>query len=154
MIISAAALVLAATTNGLALADDPNDTIKEAAILQGYAASPVPKDQLNLTGKNPYLVGLGSYLVNGVGDCAGCHTLPRFLSVGRPGSNPAAGDPFEDSGSDQSLTGQVKANHNITHFLAGGRCFGAIMARNITPDPAHGNLPAGLTEEEFIQMMR
>ena len=31
---------------------------------------------INLTGKNRALVGLGSYLVNAVGDCNGCHAGP------------------------------------------------------------------------------
>jgi hypothetical protein len=37
-------------------------------IQQGFAIAPVP---LNLAGKNRALVGLGSYIVNGQGDCNG-----------------------------------------------------------------------------------
>ena len=50
----------------------------ESRIQQGFAIAPVT---LNLTGKNRELVGFGSYLVNAVGDCDGCHTsggLPNF----------------------------------------------------------------------------
>ena len=36
----------------------------------GMAAAPV---HLNMAGKNPAQVGLGSYLVNVAGDCNGCH---------------------------------------------------------------------------------
>jgi hypothetical protein len=46
-----------------------NDYVK---IQQGFAIAPVP---LNLVGKDPALVGLGSYIVNAQADCNGCHTL-------------------------------------------------------------------------------
>jgi hypothetical protein len=45
----------------------------ESEIQRGFQIAPVT---LNLSGKNPSLVGLGSYLVNGPGDCIGCHTTP------------------------------------------------------------------------------
>src|SRR5882762_4298335 len=105
-----AALTFMATTSGTSYADDPKDAIQPSQVQQGFAASPIPKDKLNLAGKNPYLVALGSYLVNGPGDCSGCHSLPRFLRpagtapvTGNPqhnytgqGSNPNDGDPFLD----------------------------------------------------------
>jgi hypothetical protein len=50
------------------------------------------------------------------------------------------------------VTGQLKANFNVSHYLAGGQCFGPFMARNLTPD-SHG-LPEGLTEAEFITALR
>ena len=46
----------------------------------------------------------------------------------------------------------MKANYNTAHYLAGGRCFGAIQSRNLTPDDS--GRPRGLTEAEFIQVMR
>src|SRR5690242_16414332 len=111
------------------------DVIDRSVVQQGFDASPIPKEKLNFKGKDPAMVGLGSYLVNAPADCNGCHTFPRFLPPGAPGSNPAAGDPYQDvPAAFQSLTGQLVANHNVSHFLAGGRCFGAIMSRNITPD--------------------
>jgi hypothetical protein len=39
----------------------------------GFAIAPV---QLNMNGKNPALVGKGSYIVNAKGDCNGCHNSP------------------------------------------------------------------------------
>ena len=166
--IAAAAVVLAATS-GLCLADDDHDRIKDSTVQQGLAASPIPPDQLNTKGKNPYLVALGSYLVNGAGDCNGCHTFPRFLRPGgtvpgtngnatgnlsSQGSNPQYGNPYLDQlpVNGQPLNGQLKANTNVQHFLAGGRCFGFFMSRNITPDDS--GKPRGLTEAEFIQVMR
>src|SRR5690242_8044534 len=48
--------------------DADND---ESKVQQGFEIAPVP---LNLAGKNRALVGLGSYIVNAVGDCNGCHS--------------------------------------------------------------------------------
>jgi hypothetical protein len=182
--IGAAALVFAATTSGPSRADNPNDAISQSQVQQGLAASPIPADKLNFSGKNPYLVALGSYLVNSAADCNGCHTFPRFLRPGGTaptaanstanlanlGSNPLYGNPYLD-GPEQSLTGQLKANTNAdttngtitytptgvpiyqyNHFLAGGRCFGFFMSRNLTPDDS--GKPRGLTEAEFLQVMR
>ena len=169
---AAAALVFVVTMSSMSLADhdrdkiDDRDKIKESTVQQGFAASPIPKDKLNLTGKNPYLVGLGSYLVNAAADCNGCHSFPRFLRPGGTvpgtngnftgnvtsrGSDPRYGNPYLD-GPEQSLTRQLKANTNVDHFLAGGRCFGFFMSRNLTPDDS--GKPRGLTEAEFIQVMR
>src|SRR5215510_674293 len=91
----------------------------------GYRINPV---ELRLRGKNRFLVGLGSYLVNAGGGCNDCHTHPSFA----PG-----GDPFK---------GETEII-NTAQFLAGGRQFGPITSANITPDE-HGR-PAGLTFEEF-----
>ena len=83
-----------------------------------------PEGQAEPEGKNPYLVALGSYLVNAAGDCNGCHAFPRFLRPGGTmpgtngnstgnlanlGSNPKYGNPYLDL-TKQSLTGQLKAN--------------------------------------------
>jgi hypothetical protein len=99
-------------------------------IQRGFAIAPV---QLRLRGKNLALVGLGSYLVNGAGGCNDCHTNPPY-AVG--------GDPF---------LGQPK-RINADHYLAGGVAFGPFTSRNITPD--ENGLPAGLTYEQFRQVMR
>jgi hypothetical protein len=96
----------------------------------GYRINPV---ELRLRGKNRFLVGLGSYLVNAGGGCNDCHTHPSFA----PG-----GDPFQ---------GETEII-NTEQFLAGGRQFGPITSANITPD-AHGR-PAGLTFEEFEHLLR
>jgi hypothetical protein len=49
------------------------DDDRDPRIAQGFRLSPVP---LNMKGRNPDLVGLGSYLVNAVGGCNDCHTCP------------------------------------------------------------------------------
>jgi hypothetical protein len=98
---------------------------------RGLAISPV---SVNLNGRDRRMVGLGSYIVNARAGCADCHTNPLFLS---------GGDPF------RGQTAQV----NVVHFLAGGRLFGPFTSRNITPEPP-SNMPAGLTLDQFIQVMR
>jgi hypothetical protein len=85
----------------------------ESEVMRGFDIAPVP---LDLQGKNRSLVGLGSYYVNGVSDCIGCHTA--------------------EGG----------------EYLGGGAPFGPVFSRNITPD-ANG-LPAGLTLEQFYEVMR
>lgn len=103
----------------------------QSQIRQGFALSPVP---LNLVGKNPALVGLGSYIVN-TGGCNDCHTNPAFA----PG-----GDPY---------LGQAELI-NTAEFMAGGRLFppSPFKSANITPD-ATGK-PAGLTLDQFIMTLR
>jgi hypothetical protein len=164
-----AALTFAVASASFADNDkDKKDDIDRSVIQQGFAASPIPKKELNLKGKDPAQVALGSYLVNGAGDCNGCHTFPRFLrpdgtargtngnftgNTSHQGSDPRFGNPYLDPpGDGQPLNGQLKANTNVKHFLAGGRCFGFFMSRNITPDDS--GKPRGLTEAEFIQVMR
>lgn len=100
---------------------------------RGLVASPV---QINAGyGKTRFLIGLGSYLVNVTGGCNDCHTNPSFAD---------GGDPFR---------GQP-TKVNATNFLAGGAKFGPFTSRNLTPDPKVNNLPAGLTLEQFIRVMR
>lgn len=144
----ACALSTAVIICGFSYAGD-NNQISPWKVEQGIAIAPV---KLNLTGKDPRQVNYGSYLVNSQVDCSGCHSYPQFLPPGGPGSNPAAGDPFLGMPSTQSVERQLVANYNTSHYLSGGQCFGPYMARNITPE-ANG-LPEGLTEAEFIKVMR
>jgi hypothetical protein len=95
---------------------------------RGLAIAPVP---LNLDGKSKKLVGEGSYIVNT--SCVDCHTSPVF----EPGGNP--------------FFGQAE-KINTAGYLAGGALFGPFTSANITPD-AQG-LPAGLTFEQFKEVMR
>jgi hypothetical protein len=103
----------------------------QSEIQRGYQIAPVP---LNMAGKNPALVGLGSYLVNGPMDCTGCHTVGLFVT----GGNPFNGDPT--------------TTINTATYLAGGNAFGPFISRNLTPDKL--GRPAGYTFAEFEQAMR
>ena len=104
-----------------------------ARIRIGFLVAPVP---LSLRGKDPNLVGLGSYIVNTRISCNDCHTSPPWV----PGHNPHLG--------------QKPAEINAAAYLAGGGKFagGQIVSRNITPDE-HGN-PAGLTFAQFVHTLR
>jgi hypothetical protein len=122
----------------------------EATLSQmGLAISPVP---LNMAGKDPTQVGLGSYLVNAIGDCNGCHT-----GGGPPNFNYAAGgNPY---------FGQIE-KIDPTVYLSGGQDFGQvgtptgpmmyagpdIIARNLTPDKT-GMPEGGHTLSQFLQIM-
>jgi hypothetical protein len=98
-------------------------------IAKGYKIAPVP---LSLSGKDPFLVGWGSYLVNAVAGCVDCHTNPPYID----GGNPFMGQP---------------AKVNASAYLGGGVAFGPFVSRNLTPE-ANG-LPAGLTFEQFQEAL-
>ena len=95
---------------------------------RGLAIAPV---SLNMGTRDKRLVGAGSYLVNTM--CVDCHTNPTFA---------AGGDPF--SGQPEKV--------NAANYLAGGAQFGPFTSANITPDSK--GLPAGLTLDQFKQLMR
>lgn len=120
---------------------DREDRKFESEIKIGFEIAPVP---LNLRGKNPALVGLGSYIVNAQGGCNDCHTCPSYVQ----GTNPMP-PPF----------GAGVPGHGIinpVNYLAGGVSFTAgpvtVVSKNITPD-ATGK-PEGLTLEEFKKVIR
>jgi hypothetical protein len=108
----------------------------QSRIQKGFAIAPVP---LDLEGKNPALVGLGSYIVNAQGGCNDCHTHPAYAQ----GGNPFQGQPTQI---------------NALQYLAGGRQFvlpppvGTVTSRNLTPNSVSG-LPANLTLDEFRNVL-
>ena len=117
----------------------------ESKIQQGFAIAPV---QLNLTGKDRALVGLGSYIVNAQVDCNGCHTsaplnMPWLEWV--PGGIP--------------YFGQRPTKVNPQYYLGGGQHFTLIpglpdiISRNLTPDKT-GRPEGGRSFEEFAQILR
>jgi mono/diheme cytochrome c family protein len=131
---------LIGSRRGGAQGDDDRDP-SFSRIQQGFSIAPV---KLNLQGKNPALVGLGSYLVNAVGACNVCHTAGGGMQFA-PGGNP--------------FQGQEK-KYNLATYLAGGRDMGTllgggahIISRNLTPDKT-GRPAGGLTFAQFVQIMR
>jgi hypothetical protein len=127
-----------------------DDDQKDARIQRGFeiaAEIPIP---LNLEGKDHDLVGLGSYFVNAVSDCNGCHTAQnpttgaslRFLPNGNP-----------------FFLGVKEQKVNPAAYLSGGRDFGPlpnvphILSRNLTPDKT-GMAEGGRTFAQFLQIMR
>lgn len=111
------------------------EAASESTAERGAKISPVP---LNLQGKDRNVAGWGSYLVNAIADCGGCHTFPQFL---------AGGDPFQ--GTSRTPISPVR---NARHYLAGGRCFGHIISSNLTPNLDTG-LPSNMTLSQFITAM-
>ena len=125
-------------------AQQPTPLVDPAKALRGFQIAPVP---LNMQGRDPYLVGYGSYLVNAVADCNGCH------SAGPPTEFVAGGNPY---------FGQ-KTIINPATYLGGGRDFGPfpsatgnfprIISRNLTPDGS-GMPEGGNTFEKFQQILK
>jgi hypothetical protein len=114
----AAALMCVRSPRVRAWDDDDEDKLVKI----GFEISPV---QPNLQGKNHDLVGLGSFIVNAVGDCNGCHT-----AGGPPNFNYANnGNPY---------FGQ-KQKTDPTTYLAGGTPFGTALP----PSAAIGGFPPG-----------
>jgi hypothetical protein len=103
---------------------------------RGLKISPV---EVNLQGRDRNTVGWGSYLVNAVADCNGCHTFPQFL---------VGGDPFLST-----RRVSIAPARNVHHFLAGGFCVGRVISSNITPN-RDGRLPSNMTLQQFIAAMR
>jgi hypothetical protein len=138
LLLAVAVLISLVSIPLLTRADDRNEHDgDESKIQQGFAIAPVP---LDLHGKNPALVGLGSYFVNAQSFCNGCHSTSVIEWV--PGGNPFLGEPEQI---------------DPARYLIGGRQFGVVgvgpRSRNLTPDPVTG-LPAGFTFEEFLHVMR
>lgn len=147
--VSAAATLAAIGLAGLLVssrrvqAHEEDNDHDAARIRRGFQIAPVP---LNLQGKNRALVGLGSYIVNAVADCNGCH------SAGPATEYAMGGNPY---------FGQA-AKVNPATYLGGGRDFGPfpgpgpfphIVSRNLTPDKT-GLPEGGHTFEEFRQILR
>jgi hypothetical protein len=112
------------------------ETASDSTVERGLKISPV---SVNLQGKDRNVVGWGSYLVNAIADCGGCHTFPQFLT---------GGDPFQ--GTSRAAISPVP---NVRHYLAGGFCFGQIISSNLTPNLDTG-LPSNMTLPQFITTMR
>lgn len=130
---------------------------EDSLVKIGFQIAPVP---LNLQGKNKELVGLGSYLVNAIGDCNGCHTgggPPNFNYAA--GGNPYFGQPTKV---------------DPTTYLEGGADFGPavppipgvyppaaygdyvgpdLIARNLTPDKT-GRPEGGHTLADFKKILK
>lgn len=116
---------------GTAIAADPLGILIDRDSQLGLRIAPLP---LDLRGKSRGSVGYGSYLVNVVGECNGCHSVNAYA----PGGDPFLGQaPIVDTQA----------------YLRGGRFFGIATSRSLRPDPATG-LPGGMTYPQFVAAMR
>ncbi len=137
-------LILAGLTSKRVRARDEGDS-EESKVQRGFEIAPVP---LNLHGKNRELVGLGSYIVNAVGDCNGCHSAGPQTEFAKGGNPYQLSPPYKG-------TKQL----NLDTYLGGGRDFGPyvslphLYSRNLTPDKT--GMPAGgLTLNQFTEVLR
>ena len=131
--------------------NDYNAVTDEKQMIQiGLKMAPVT---LNFGNRDPDLIGLGSYLVNFMGDCNGCHSNGPTTEFTGPGNayllKPPAG-PY---------SGTVSVNPAT--YLGGGRDFGTfpspgmsvdIMSRNLTPDKT--GMAAGHTLADFMTIIK
>jgi len=132
---------------------DYNQIQDEKQMIQiGLKTSPVP---MNFGNHDPDLIGLGSYLVNFVGDCNGCHTSDPSVAYIGPGN------PYLLSPPKGPYTGTAVTVNPAT-FLVGGSDFGIfpspnnsvhILSRNITPDKT-GLAAGGMTLDQFMAVMK
>jgi hypothetical protein len=123
-------LVLAAVLAGSFALAAEGALAADSRIERGFEIAPVP---LKLKGLDRDLVGLGSYIVNGSGDCNGCHSKHEYLA----GGNPFKGQP---------------AKIDQAHYLTGGQAFGPVLSANLTPD--NNGLPGGMTLRQFFAAIR
>jgi len=152
--------VLLAGLSISSIAVQAQDTM-EALVQAGLNISPVP---LNMTGKDRNMVGFGSYLVNAIGDCNGCHT-----GGGPPSFNYTNdGNPYFSATSfflGNPLPRKTKVDPST--YLSGGSDFPPVgtptgpnmypgpdmITRNLTPDK-NGVPEGGMTLDQFRQVMR
>jgi hypothetical protein len=121
-------------------AEDNGDN-SESRIEKGLEIAPVP---LNLSGKDRELVGLGSYIVNAVADCDGCH------SAGPPTEFARGGNPYFGQATKINPATYLGGGR---HFQIAGPNFPDIVSRNLTPDKT-GLPEGGRSFAEFVQIIR
>jgi len=147
-------------------AQDDNNQGNNYQVQQGFAIAKQLGIPLNLAGKDPNLVGLGSYLVNAVGDCNGCHSsgsptslfIYPYLGNSIPPAPPfAGGNPYFNQ----------REKLDLSVYLNGGTNFGtvgtptgpngytgpAIITRNLTPDYT-GKAEGGHSLAEFMDIIK
>jgi hypothetical protein len=132
--LSVARLAVAALTTLPSTGTAQGSSDEHSKIRAGYALIEQAGIQVNLKGKNPSLVGLGSYIVNAQADCNGCHGNPTYAD---------GGDPH---------LGQPEVTDLNGYLIGGAPLFGPFLPRNLTPNAA--GRPAGLTLERFVETMR
>lgn len=145
--------MLIASKSGEAFNDNNGAQDEKQMIRTGLEVAPAMGVQMNMTGKDPDLVGLGSYLVNVVADCNGCHSDP-------PTSYLPSGNPYFRTTNPPIFSGTKQINPAT--YLGGNQDFGAfpspggtvhIVSRNLTPDKT-GRPEGGNTLAEFMMIMR
>jgi hypothetical protein len=132
--------------------NDYNAITDEKLMVQvGLKMAPVP---LNMGNRDPDSVGLGSFLVNFLSDCNGCHTSDPSLEYTGPGNLYLLAPPKGPNQGTRIV--------NAATYLGGGRDFGVfpspgnsvhIISRNLTPDKT-GLAIGGDTLAQFMTTVR
>jgi hypothetical protein len=149
-----------AQDNGLPAAAQAANS-EQAEIAIGWQIAPA---FLKTQGKDPALVGLGSFIVNAQADCNGCHTSdpaneytfthnPYLLSP--PSSPPAAYNQatYLNGGSNFGPVGPGIVLDPNSPLYAGPGLGPNIISRNLTPDFS-GNPEGGNDLQTFINILR
>jgi len=148
--VSAAALpiLLMTVVSAPVRADSDTLTQEERRQIQiGLKVAPVP---LKMGNKDAASVSIGSFLVNVLSDCNGCHTANPSTQYTPTGNPYLLSPPFTG-------TKQI----NPATYLGGGSDFGVfpspndsvhIISRNLTPDK--NGMPAGKTLAQFTAILR
>ena len=137
-------------------ANDNNGAQDEKRMIEiGLAVAASDGITLDMNHKDQDMVGLGSYLVNVVNDCNGCH------SAGPATEFAAGGNPYLLRGPNPPFFSGIKRINPKT-YLGGTRDFGAfpspggavhIISRNLTP--GKGGLPEGdRSLSDFMLILR
>ncbi len=118
---------------------------------------------INMQGKDPTLVGLGSFIVNGQADCNGCHgsdPAHEFLVPGNPYFLPPLNRPvrynqatYLNGGHNFGPVGPGIVKDTSSPLYAGPGLGPNIISRNLTPD-ATGNPEGGNDLPTFIKIIR
>jgi hypothetical protein len=115
MLLGVAAFVLMMVNIGKANARGDDDFERRAQI--GLRIAPLP---LNLKGRNAELVGYGSYLVNAVVDCNGCHSIQKYATGGDPFPGAAEADRCHELPEGRpGITGGQRATCHLAQHPAG-----------------------------------
>ena len=133
----------------LQAANDDHRDGDDALVELGLRIAPV---HLTYPHRDREKVGLGSYIVNAVADCNGCHTLSpqdEYAPGGNPYLLPGPNPP--------NFNGTTTVNKKT--YLGGGQDFGPIdgitdiVSRNLTPDTS-GLPEGGASFTEFVNSVR
>jgi hypothetical protein len=141
------------------LADDEKDS-EENLVAIGLRIAP---DFINKQGKDPNLLGLGSFIVNAQADCNGCHgsdPANEYLPRNNPYLLPPNNFPVKynqatylNGGANFGPVGPGVVKNVNSPLFAGPGLGPNIISRNLTPDHT-GNPEGGNDLSTFMTIMR
>lgn len=137
---------------------DPSDSDENLAAI-GIKIAP---SFINMSGKDPILVGLGSFIVNAQVDCNGCHgsdPANEFLPTNNPyhlgTNNPPTVNQiyYMNGGQNFGPVGPGVVSDPSSPLFAGPGVGPNIITRNLTPDYT-GNPAGGMDLPSFMTVIR